>query len=141
MDLELDPSWQTSAGCQACEAHRFLSVSRAARIWQKQELFRVDKVQNIGERVVLAGEVGPPQSHRDDFGSARGRRKFVASSNRAALFFLTSAPPRQIQCFPTKLSFNCAICSFSKTLSTGSNRSPSAIARSATLNRSVRKDF
>src|SRR5438094_251338 len=54
MNLELDPLWQACAYGQPRETHRLLRVARAARIWQEEKTFRIDKVENVRERIVFA---------------------------------------------------------------------------------------
>ena len=39
---------------QAREAHGLFRIARAAGIWQQEKMFRIDKIENVRKRIVLA---------------------------------------------------------------------------------------
>ena len=74
MDLEFDPGRQSRARRQSRQPHGVLRVPCAARVRQKEKLFRIDKIQNVRERIVFAGQIRAPQRDGNDFRSARDQR-------------------------------------------------------------------
>ena len=71
MDLELDPVRQSGGGGKPGQPHRILGITSAARIWQKEKTLRIDKIENIRERVVPPGKIGTAQRYGYDLGAAR----------------------------------------------------------------------
>jgi hypothetical protein len=54
MNLELDPRRQTCARRQPREAHGLFRISSATGVWQQQKAFGIDKIENVGKRIVFA---------------------------------------------------------------------------------------
>jgi SAM-dependent methyltransferase len=70
VDLQFDPLGQSGRGGEAGEADRFLRVHGAARVGEKEVLFRIDEIKNVGERIAGAAQVGPAQCDGDDLRAA-----------------------------------------------------------------------
>ena len=74
MDLEFDPGRQSGGGGQSGQPHRILGIASATRIWQKEKTLRIDEIENVRERIVGTGKVGPPQRHRYDLRATGDKR-------------------------------------------------------------------
>ncbi len=70
MNLELHPLGQPRRRGQARQAHRFGGIHRAAGIGQEEIFLGIDEIEDIGVGIVLAGEIGAAQGHRDDLRAA-----------------------------------------------------------------------
>jgi hypothetical protein len=66
MNLEFYPGRQTGRGRQAGQPHGFGRIARAARVWEKEEEFRIDKLENICVGIGLAGKISASQGDRHD---------------------------------------------------------------------------
>ena len=83
MNLELDPVRQSGGDGEPREAHRIGGVARAARVRQKQKTFRVDKIEDVRERIASTGKIGAAQRDRHQLRAARYQaRRASARSTR-----------------------------------------------------------
>ena len=70
MDLEFDPFGESGAGGEAGEADGFFGVHRAAGVGQQEIFFGIDEIEDVGERVAGAAEVGAVEGDGDDLRAA-----------------------------------------------------------------------
>ena len=101
MNFEFDPRRQTGGHRQTRQPDRFPGVEGATGVGQHQIFFRINKLQNVGERILPAGQVGAAQRHRDQPGAAGGEgvahrfwgREFARAQDEPR----TKSPPRNDQ--------------------------------------------
>jgi hypothetical protein len=91
MDFQLEPFGQPRGDGQARQANGFFGVHRSARIRQQQVTARIDKLEDVGKRILFPAQIGAAQRHRHHLRSARferfahhfRRRKLARSQNQA----------------------------------------------------------
>jgi hypothetical protein len=74
VNLELDPFRQACARRQPRQPHSLICIACAAGVRQKKKTFRVDKIENVGERIVFSGEISSPQGDCHKFRAAGNQR-------------------------------------------------------------------
>jgi hypothetical protein len=95
MNLEFDPGRQPSGDGQSRQPDGLVGVARAARVGQKEVAFRIDEIENVGERIAPTGKIGAPQRDRDELSPARFERvahqfvggKFAGANKQARCKF------------------------------------------------------
>ena len=70
VDFELDPLGEARGGGEAREADGLVGVHGAAGVGQDQVSGRVDELEDVGEGIACAGEVGAAEGDGDDLGAA-----------------------------------------------------------------------
>ena len=71
MNLQLDPFRQARRHRQTGQSDRLLRIHCPAGIGQNQITILIDLLQHIGLRILVTGQIHPPQSHRHDLRPAR----------------------------------------------------------------------
>ena len=74
VDFEFHPLGQSGGRREPGETHCFVRVHRAARVGEEEIFFRIDEIEDVGERIIAAAEIGAPQGHGDNFRAAGGQR-------------------------------------------------------------------
>lgn len=68
MDFEFDPVGHACGDGEASESDGFLCIHGAAGVGEQEDV-RGDEVEDVGEGIALAGEIGATEGNGDDFGA------------------------------------------------------------------------
>ena len=88
---EFHPLRQSSRHRQTRQAHGFFGIHRATGVGQQQVFLRINELQNVGERILIAAEIGAAQGDGHHLGTTGlkgvahqlGRREFPRAQNQA----------------------------------------------------------
>ncbi len=73
MYFQFDPFGETGGDGEAGEADGFPGVHGAAGVGEEEVFLGIDKFEDVGKGIALAGEVGAAQGDGDHFGAAGGQ--------------------------------------------------------------------